>query len=137
MRGPIDYIVVGFTGNNFDGSVLNALKDAVENGTINLIALSFIRKDENGEVTTLDISDIGNGEYVMELSRNIDQENELIDEEDIEEVADLLQPDTAAGLLVIEHTWALPLKKALVDANGFLIADGRIHPDAALELDKV
>jgi len=29
MRGPIDYIVLEFEGNQFKGEVLNALTDAV------------------------------------------------------------------------------------------------------------
>lgn len=62
--------------------------------------------------------------------------NELVDTSDIAEVADLLEPNTAAGLLVIEHLWAKPLKKAIADAGGFLIVDGRIHPDAANELNE-
>ncbi len=37
---------------------------------------------------------------------------------------------------MIEHLWALPLKKALIDANGVLLAEGRIHPDAANELNE-
>ena len=55
--------------------------------------------------------------------------------EDIDEMGDLLENNTAAGLLVIEQLWAKPLKKALLDANGVLVAEGRIHPEAAQELD--
>jgi len=51
-------------------------------------------------------------------------------------MADLLESNTSAGMLVIEQLWAKPLKKALIDAKGVLIAEGRIHPDAAAELDQ-
>ena len=59
----------------------------------------------------------------------------LVTQEDVLEVADLIENNTSCGLLVVEHLWAIPLKEAIVKANGVLIADGRIHPDAAQELN--
>lgn len=124
MRGPIDYIVVGFEGNKFDGSILKAVGDAVASGAIALVALSAITKDAEGQVTALEITDtdlVPNG---------------AVDQDDLDEVADLIENNCTAGLLVVEQLWAKPLKKALIDANGVLVAEGRIHPEAALELDK-
>ncbi len=124
MRGPIDYIVVGFEGNEFDGSILKAVGDAVESGAIGLVAMSGITKDGQGEVAAFSITD---SNLVA---------SDVVDEADIAEVADLLENNTTAGLLVVEQLWAKPLKAALIAANGVLVAEGRIHPDAALELDK-
>jgi hypothetical protein len=59
MRGPIDYIIVGFEGNKFDGSILKALGDAIDKGTIDLVALVLISKDKKGNVSTLDIANLG------------------------------------------------------------------------------
>jgi hypothetical protein len=129
MRGPIDYIIVGFDKPNFDGSILKEVANAVEAGSINLIALSAIIKDKEGHVTLLDISEINN-EYIINFTQKIHLQSNLIDQDDIDEVADLLAEDSAAGLLIIEHLWAKPLKRAIINANGYLISDGRIHPDA-------
>lgn len=136
MRGPIDFIVVGFEGNKLDGSVLSALADALDSGVIGLIALSVIVKDQQGTVATLDMTEL-EGDYVMKFKEYIDPDAAAtaLDEEDVDEVARLLENDTAAGLLVIEHLWAKPLKRAIIDANGMLIADGRIHPDTAEDLE--
>lgn len=134
MRGPIDYVVVGFEGNKFDGSVLKALTEAIDKGVISLVALSFITKDENGNVATLDIADSGD-DYIVEFAEKYKGEEGLVTNEDIDEVAELLENNTSAGLLVIEQLWAKPLKKALIDAGGVLVAEGRIHPDAAYELN--
>lgn len=135
MHGPIDYVIIGFEGNKFDGSILKALGDAVDSGVINLIALSLVLKDEDGAVTQLAITDAGD-DYIVDFVKEHPVENDLVDQDDIDEVADLLEPNTAAGLLVIEHLWAKPLKKAIFAAGGYLIADGRIHPDAAEELNE-
>ena len=131
MRGPIDFIIVGFEGNKFDGGILNALIDALDMGVIGLIALMLVVKDKKGRITKVDIEDLGK-EYALEIEQYLPDGPSPVDEADISEVADLLENDTAAGLLVIEQKWAKPLKKALLKANGTLIADGRIHPEAAL-----
>lgn len=135
MRGPIDYIIVGFEGNKFDGSVLKALGDAIDSGVIALVALAVIAKDAEGNVTTLDVADMGDS-YAAEFTTKYPASSDEVTEDDINEMSDLLENNTAAGLLVIEQLWAKPLKKALLDANGVLVAEGRIHPEAALELDK-
>lgn len=41
MHGPIDYVVVGFDGNKFDGSILREIGSAVNSGVIELVALSI------------------------------------------------------------------------------------------------
>ena len=134
MRGPIDYVIVGFEGNKFDGSILRAINDAIENKIIALVALAVIQKDKKETVKLLDITNLGD-EYLVEFVEKNKASNKLVTQDDIDEMADLLQPNTSAGLLIIEQLWAKPLKQALLKANGVLIAEGRIHPDAAAELN--
>lgn len=134
MRGPIDYIVVGFEGNKFDGSVLKALGDAIENGTIALVDIAFVMRDNDDKVLKMNIADMGD-EYVAEFVEQYKPQSAVTNDEDIDEIADLIEKNCAAGLLVIEHLWAKPLKEALVKANGVLLAEGRIHPEAAEELN--
>lgn len=134
MRGPIDYIIVGFENAKFDGSVLGALADALDSGVIGLIALSVVKKDADGTVTVLDVTEVGD-DFVVQFAQKYNVDGHLVTDEDKEEVGDLLQANEAAGLLVVEQLWAKPLKKAIIDANGFLIAEGRIHPDAVNELE--
>lgn len=134
MRGPIDYIIVGFEGNKFDGSILKAVGDAIDSGAVGLVDLALVSKDEEGTVTKLNIADLGD-QYAVDFSSKYKAEAENIQQDDIDEVSDLLENNTSAGLLIIEQLWAKPLKKALIDANGVLVAEGRIHPDAAAELN--
>lgn len=134
MRGPIDYIIVGFENAQFDGSILQAVSDAVESGAINVLALSVVHKTEDGTVEELDVAGMDD-EYIVQFSEQHPTEGGLVTPEDVEEVGDLLENGSAAGLLVVEQLWAKPLKKAILDAKGFLIAEGRIHPDASLELE--
>ncbi len=134
MRGPIDYIIVGFDGAEFNGKILDTVADAIDKGIIGLVALSVVKKDDNGNVQRLGITAVGNS-YLLEFVNKYPTSSDLISEDDIDEVGELLENNTAAGFLVIEQLWAKPLKKSLLEANGYLIAEGRIHPEAALELE--
>jgi len=133
MRGPIDYIIVGFDGNKFDGSILKAVTDAVDSGAIALLSLTMLIKDSKGVVTEASLTDLG--DEVVTIIDKYKVDSSMVSSEDVEEVGELLENNTSAGMLVVEQLWAKPLKKALIDANGILIAEGRIHPEAALELE--
>jgi hypothetical protein len=134
MRGPIDYIIVGFEGNKFEGNILKEIGSAIESGVIDLIALAIIRKDSHGIVKTLNLENLGD-EFIINFTQKYPTDNKLLSEEDVSEVGSVLEKDTSAGLLIIEQLWAKPLKKALLDANGVLVAEGRIHPEAEEELN--
>ena len=132
MRGPIDYIIVGFTINNFTGEILKELETAVKNNTIAVLALAIISRDNEGNVATLKVTD----EEAMKFIADFNLDEKLISEEDIAEVGELLEDNTSAGLLIIEHLWAKGLKQAIHNANGVLLDEGRIHPDASKDLDE-
>lgn len=134
MLGPIDYIAVGFEGNKFDGSILKALGDAIDKGVIGLVALSVVIRDENNNVLEVNLADLGD-DFVFNFVEKYKPSKTSLDQDDIDEVADLIEKNCAVGLLVIEHLWAKPLKQAIMDANGVLLAEGRIHPEAAAELE--
>ncbi len=131
MRGPVDYIIVAFDGNNFKGDILAELEKSVANGTIAVLALGLIAKDSDGTVASVSMT-----EGVQKITANFTLDDNLITEDDVEEVGELLEPNTSAGILIVEHLWAKGLKKAIIDAGGQLLIDGRIHPDAAEELNK-
>ncbi len=131
MRGPIDYIIVGFEGNKFTGEILKELQAASDNEVISVLALALISKDNNGAVTIVQAD-----EDTLAVATSFNLDNSLITDDDIAEVGDVLENNTAAGLLIIEHLWAKGLKQAIANAGGFLVADGRIHPEAAEELSE-
>ena len=135
MRGPIDYIIVGFDGNNFNGSILNALSDAVDKGIINVLSLALVLKKEDGTVESIEMSETGD-EALLALGDRFGIDTSLVSHDYLDEIAELLEPFTSAGMLVLEHVWAKPLQQAIRGANGSLIAEGRIHPSAYEELNQ-
>lgn len=129
MLGPVDYIVVGFKGNNFDGSVLAELSKAVQDGIIRVIDIVFIVKDENGIVSVAEINDQDDALIAAAKAVGYKSDMPLLTEDDIQKFGDLIENGTSAGILIIEQLWALGLKKALLDKGAELLDEGRIHPE--------
>lgn len=129
MLGPIDYIVVGFKGNNFDGSILSELEKAAESGAIRVVDLLFIIKDKDGSVAMAEVMD--QHDELKEVAKMLGHKDDLplLTEDDVEKIGAKMEADTSAGVLVIEHLWAKGLKKALLDKDAILIDEGRLHPD--------
>ena len=134
MRGPIDYVLVEFKGNKFDGSILKELEKSSDKGIIDVLDLAVVSKDENGEVVIIDVATVDD-EIITTFITSNGITGDMIGEEDVDEVAEIMENNTSAGLLIIEHLWAKDLKQAIFNADGVLVADGRIHPEAARELD--
>jgi hypothetical protein len=129
MLGPIDFIAVGFKGNNFDGSILAELAKATESGVIRVVDLIFVIKDANGEVAMAEIED--QDDELKEVAKSLGHMGDLplLTEDDVKKLGESMENDTSAGLLVIEQLWAKGLKKALLDKGAVLLDEGRIHAD--------
>ncbi len=129
MLGPIDYIVVGFEGNNFDGSVLSELAKATDAGVIRLVDLVFVLKDADGSVVMAEVED--QHEDLKEVAASIGHVGDLplLTEDDVQKLGASMPDDTSAAVLVIEQLWAKGLKQALLNVGAKLIDEGRIHPD--------
>jgi len=129
MLGPVDYIVVSFEGNNFDGSILEELVKATDSGAVRVVDLLFVIKDDEGNVTVAEIEDQADDLKAVAAAIGHDGELPLLTEEDVNKLGAQMQNDTSAGILVIEQLWAKGLKEALTKAGASLLDEGRIHPD--------
>ena len=123
--GPVEYLVVEFPGNQFNGDVVPALKELTRNGTIHIIDLIFVKKDKDGNVKSFELSNLSAAEAAAfnDLDGEID---DLLNEEDILLAAEKLRPNSAGALLVFEHTWAIRLRDAVVNSGGRLVENDRI-----------
>lgn len=57
--GPVDYIVVEFPGNRMTGEAFPILVDLVDRGVVRIFDFVFIRKEEDGTVTAVELQDLG------------------------------------------------------------------------------
>ena len=136
--GPVDYLVVEFPAgaSNFTGEMAAELVRLVDSGTIRLIDVLILTKNEDGTVDAMELSDI---EELGELQALEAQLAELLAEEDVEHLAAAMDPGSTAGVLIWENLWAAPFASAARRSGGQLIANGRIPIQgiiAAMEADE-
>lgn len=130
--GPIDYLVVEWpAGSPPDGKALPLLVDLVDQGIIRLLDLVFIRKNADGTITRLELTDLdldGNPELAVFEGAS----SGLVGDDDVAEAGSVLGDDAAAALLVYENTWAAPFATALRHSGAQLAATGRIPINAVI-----
>lgn len=134
VPGPVDYLLVEWTGGRPNGEVAPHLIDLVDRGLIRILDLRFLTKDEDGAITEIEIADLG--DEVVEYAVFEGARSGIVDEDDLASAADVLEPGTAAALLVYENVWAAPLAGAVLRSGGEVVASGRIPvPDLLAAID--
>ena len=124
--GPIEVLVISFPGNQFTGEIIPELERLVGNDTISIIDGLLVRKDADGEVTFFEVAERGGDADVDRLAGVMDQLESLISDDDVQELAASLEPDSSEAILVFEHTWAKPLRDAIVSSGGVLANNFRV-----------
>ena len=129
--GPIDYVVVEFPGNRMTGEAMPLLVDLVDRGVIRILDLAFVRRDLDGTVSGLTITDL-DAEGAEQFAVFEGASSGLLDDEDLAEAGGILEPGNAAGVVVYENTWAAPFAAALRRSGAQMVASGRIPVQALL-----
>src|SRR3954447_15792654 len=129
--GPVDYVVVEFPAgaSNFTGEMAKELLGLVDAGTIRVIDVLILAKNEDGTVDAMELADI---EELGELQAMEAQLAELLAEEDVVNLAASMDPGSTAGVLIFENLWAAPFASAARRSGGRLIANGRIPTQAII-----
>lgn len=129
--GPCEYMVIEFPGRQFNGAIVPELARITKAGTIRVIDLLFVQKDADGKVTASELSDLPEAQRALfdELDGEIDG---LFNDEDVALEAEILEPDSAALLIVFEHVWAVGLRDAVVASGGRVVDNQRV-PAAVIE----
>ena len=128
---PVDYIAVAFPGNKFSGAILPEIKKLVDAGTIRVLDLVIITKDEAGNIAAIEASEASPELAASLAALGIEGKN-LLGQDDFEDIGEALEPNSTCGLMVWENVWAAPFVDAVRDADGILLAAGRI-PAAVVE----
>jgi hypothetical protein len=123
--GPVEYIAIAFPGNKFSGEIIPAIKDLQDSGTIKVLDLVIITKDADGNVAAIELADATPEQGAALAALGVENKN-LLGEEDFEDIGGALDPNSTAALMIWENVWAARFAKSLREADGILIANGRI-----------
>ena len=154
--GPVQLLVVSFDKPDFSGEILAELRRLRENEVIRLIDALAVQKNLDGSLTALQWSDLsieeaeglgatvgallglGVGEDAVEAGAiagmQAGSDGHLIDESEVWDVADAIEPGNAAAIALIEHVWAVPLRAAIAKAGGVAVSDEWVHPLDLVEI---
>jgi hypothetical protein len=136
--GPVDFLIVEFPKDaaHFTGEMARELVALVDRGTIRIIDLLVLVKNEDGSIDGMELEDLAE---LGELRRLEAELAELLAEDDVVNLAAAMDPGSTAGVIVYENVWAAPFASAARHAGGQLIANGRIPMQAiiaAIEADE-
>jgi Family of unknown function (DUF6325) len=129
--GPVDYVVIEFPAgaSNFTGEMEKELLALVDAGTIRVIDILILTKNDDGSVDAMELSDVGDLGALQALEAEL---AELLAEEDVVHLAAAMDPGSVAGVLIYENLWAAPFAAAARHSGGQLIANGRIPIQAII-----
>ena len=137
--GPVDYVIIEFPAgkSNFTGEMAAELIRLVDAGTIRVIDVLILTKNEDGTVDAMELSDIDELGPLQAIEAQLAS---LLAADDVENLAAAMDPGSTAGVLIWENLWAAPFASAARRSGGQLIANGRIPIQAiiaSIEADEV
>ena len=155
--GPVQLLVVSFDEPKFSGEIIEELTRLRDGNVIRLIDALAVQKSLDGELAALQWSDLSvdeaedlgatlgallglgfAGEEGMAAGAIAGAEagadGHLIDEDQVWDVADTIEPGSAAAIALIEHLWAAPLRDAIARAGGVPVSDAWVHPLDLVEI---
>jgi hypothetical protein len=142
--GPIQALVIGFPSNDlFEGRIAEELERLSDVGQIRIIDAVFVMSEDD-DVSVLSVSDLdddqraelraavgalvglgvagGEGAALgAELAASLDPDTSAA-EVVAADLLDELPAGSSALVLAIEHLWAVPLRDAVRDAGGVVLA---------------
>src|SRR4051812_44103563 len=132
--GPLEYTVIGFEGNRFNGEIAREIANVVEDGVVRLVDVVFITKNLDGEAAVVEVDNRDDPRFAG-FAPLLSGLRGLLTEEDVVSIAAGLPANTSALALLFEHRWAEDLKDAIVGAGGFLVSRATVSPEILEELN--
>ena len=124
-HGPVDVMVLGFGEARFDGTGLAELQKQSAAGTIRVLDLIILLKNEAGECFRVQIGDLP-PEQAAAVAFIEAGTIGLFDDEDAAVLCEGMVPGSAVAALAIEHTWAVDLVSAIHAEGGEMAINFRV-----------
>ena len=129
--GPVEFLMISFPGSQFDGSIVPELERLIASDTVRIIDLVFVTKDEAGLTVAVEFDAL---DETAAAFASLDGDcGGLLNDEDIADAAEALEPGSSGVFIVWEDLWAAPLADAVHNAGGVILAGGRIPRDVMNE----
>ena len=120
---PIQIIAVGFDPDaRYEGKVLAVLDQMEESGSLRVLDVVFVRKDENGRMSSMEARDERfRGVLATALGvekDGADTSGPALGVAEVEDIGTALEPGAAVGMVLVEHVWVARLTEAIGETGG-------------------
>lgn len=123
--GPIDFLALEFKTDQLTGEGMSELIKLVENKIVRIIDLVIILKDEDGNHEVLEIEELAPDTLAVFEPLEVEISG-IIQVEDIELIAEAMDNNTTAALLLFENLWAIKFGEAVTRSSGRMVMFDRI-----------
>jgi hypothetical protein len=123
--GPIDLLALDFQTDQLKGEILPALLDLVEHKIVRVVDLVVIQKYEDGRHEAVEMEQLAPDLIEIFDPLNVEVSG-IIQVEDIDAIAEAMENNTTAAVLLFENLWAIKFGEAVVRAKGRVLAHDRI-----------
>jgi hypothetical protein len=130
--GPVDFLALEFKGNHFKGEILKEINRLMAAKILRVIDLVIIYKDAQGAVSVKEIQE-PDVDFVAIFDPTKVETQGMIKKDDIDMIAQKLENNSTAGLMLFENLWAIGFKEAVMRADGELLMQERIPHEVVLE----
>ena len=103
VSAPVEIAIIEFPGSRFNGEIVPALTQLVDDGIVAIIDLVLVSKDVDGSVTVLEISELD--DETAGAFDDLDGEaGGLLSEDDLAQAAEALSLGSSALMIVWQDT---------------------------------
>jgi hypothetical protein len=131
--GPLEYVVVGFKADRFDGTIAKELEKIIAAGVIRIVDIVFVAKNAGGTTTIVEMDNKDDARFAG-FRRLLADTQALFTRDDLDQLADTMPSGTAGLVLLFEHRWAEDIKDAMTERGGFLVSRSVIPADVLEDL---
>ncbi|MFI5897738.1 DUF6325 family protein [Actinoplanes sp. NPDC051513] len=118
--GPLELIVLSFPAARLNDGVLATLDRLHESPGVRVVDVLVVRTDAVGGACGVELSELsGFGGDPLDLARPA---TGLITETDIDEVGELVDEETDALAVLVEHLWVNDLRSEVASTDGTVLA---------------
>jgi hypothetical protein len=130
VNGPLELLVFTFPGSEVRGEIVTAFDVVRSQDTIRIVDVVFLVKGPDGTVVTREIADLDREHAAalgaIEVPTDAGVAAGWFAQDDLEEVADGMEPGETSVLVLFEHTWAAALRAAAQEISGHVLVDARV-----------
>jgi hypothetical protein len=129
--GPIELLVIQFPAGKVSPAITQAVRELVDKNIIHVIDLLFVRKDQDGTITTIEMGELDD-DVIAQFEPTITNAIGLLTKDDALQLSKLLEKNTFAGLMLFENTWETQFSNAIKQAQGKVLLNEHI-PQSIIE----